>query len=82
MAWIKTIEPERADGLLKQLYTAAIRRAGKVYNVIRLQSLRPEALRPSTQLYIELMHSTRAHLTRAQREMIAVVVSRANACHY
>jgi alkylhydroperoxidase family enzyme len=82
MAWIKTIDPERAEGLLERLYDAAIKRAGKVYNVVRLQSLRPRVLRASTQLYTELMHPAGDGLTRARREMIAVVVSRANACHY
>ena len=82
MTWIKTIAPEQATGLLKQLYDAAVRRAGRVYNVIRLQSLRPKVLRASTQLYMELMHSPEGGLTRAQREMIATVVSRTNGCHY
>jgi uncharacterized peroxidase-related enzyme len=82
MAWIETVAPERATGLLKQLYDAAIRRAGKVYNVIRAQSPRPEVLRASTQLYLDVMHSKASGLTRVQREMIAVVVSRTNGCHY
>ena len=82
MAWIKTIAPESASGLLARLYDAAVKRAGKVFNVIRLQSLRPETLRVSTQLYLEVMHSSRSPLSRAQRELIATVVSRANACHY
>ena len=82
MAWIETIEPSAASGLLKRLYDAAVKRAGKVFNVIRLQSLRPETLRASTQLYMEVMHSKRSPLSRARREMIATVVSRANSCHY
>jgi len=82
MAWIETIAPEKATGLLKNLYQAAIRRAGKVYNIIRLQSPRPKVLRCSTQLYLELMHSPEGALSRAQREMIATVVSSVNGCHY
>ena len=82
MAWIRTVEPENATGLLAQLYAAAMRRAGRVYNVIRLQSRRPKVLRASTQLYIEVMHSTQSALSRAQREMLATVVSRVNGCHY
>ena len=82
MAWIKTIEPAQAAGLLKRLYDAAIERAGKVFNIIRIQSLRPKVLRSSTQLYAELMHGAEGGIGRAQREMIAVVVSRANGCHY
>lgn len=80
--WIETIAPEHATGLLAKLYQAALDRAGKVYNVIRIQSPRPEILRISTQLYREVMFGERSPLTRAQREMIATAVSRANACEY
>jgi uncharacterized peroxidase-related enzyme len=82
MPWIETVAPAQATGLLKRLYEAAVRRAGRVYNIIRLQSPRPEVLRCSTQLYLELMHSPRGALSRAQREMIATVVSSVNGCHY
>lgn len=82
MAWIRTIAPEDATGLLRRLYDAAVRRAGKVFNVIRIQGIRPKVLRASTQLYLEVMHSPDSGLTRAQREMIATAVSRANDCYY
>ena len=81
MAWIETVAPENATGLLARLYRAAIKRAGKLYNVIRIQSLYPRVLQVSAQLYSELMHGM-GPLTRAQREMIATSVSRANACEY
>ena len=82
MAWIRTIMPGEATGLLKRLYDEAAARAGKVFNVLRIQSLRPEVLQAGVELYKELMHSDRSPLSRAQREMIAVAVSRANECHY
>lgn len=82
MAWIETVDPSRARGLLARLYAEAVRRAGKVFNVLRLQSLRPRTLRASTALYAEVMLSARSPLSRAQREMIATAVSRANGCHY
>lgn len=82
MAWIRTVDPESAEGVLKRLYDAAIKRAGKVFNILRLQSQRPHVLRASTQLYMEVMHSDDSGLTRAQREMIATVVSRCNRCFY
>jgi uncharacterized peroxidase-related enzyme len=80
--WIETIAPEQATGLLAKIYQAAIARAGKVYNVLRIQSLRPETLRVSTMLYREIMFSAASPLSRAQRELIATAVSRANACEY
>jgi uncharacterized peroxidase-related enzyme len=82
VAWIELIAPESATGLLKQLYGAAAKRAGRIYNVIRLQSRRPKVLRASTQLYMEIMHSAESPLSREQREMIATVVSRTNGCFY
>ena len=82
MAWIRTIAPGEATGLLKRLYDQALARAGKVFNVLRLQSLRPEVLKAGVALYTEVMISPRSPLSRAQREMIAVAVSRANGCHY
>lgn len=82
MAWIRTIDPQDAAGLLRQIYDAAVRRAGKVYNIISIQSRRPKVLKTSTQLYLEVMRSPESGLSRAQREMIAVAVSRANSCHY
>jgi len=82
MAWIRTLAPEEATGTLRRVYEAAVARAGKVFQVVRIQSLRPETLEASTALYLEVMHSPRSPLSRARREMIATAVSRANACHY
>ncbi|MCA8922459.1 MAG: carboxymuconolactone decarboxylase family protein [Planctomycetes bacterium] len=82
MAWIETVAPEAARGLLKRLYDQALQRAGKVFNVVRVQSPRPHVLQASIRLYTEVMHSPRSPLTRTQRELIATVVSQVNACHY
>ena len=82
MAWIRTIAPGEATGLLRRLYDEAISRAGKVFSVLSIQSLRPEVLEIGVKLYEELMFSPRSPLSRAQREMIAVAVSRVNQCHY
>jgi alkylhydroperoxidase family enzyme len=82
MAWIRTVKPDEAQGLLRQIYDAAIKRAGRVFNIISLQSPRPRVLRASTMLYMEVMHSSESELTRAQREMIATAVSRHNDCFY
>lgn len=82
MSWIETVPPDRATGLLERLYRSAMERAGKVFHIIRCQSLRPHTLQASTRLYQEVMHSARSPLTRAQREMIATLVSRVNHCHY
>ena len=82
MAWIEMVEPAAAKGLLKRVYDGAVRRAGKVYNIIRIQSLRPKVARSSTQLYLEVMHGEDNALSRAQREMIATVTSATLHCRF
>ncbi len=82
MAWIRTVDPAEARGLLRRLYDAGMRRAGRVFNILRIQSLRPKVLRSSTQLYLEVMHSRDNGLSRVQREMIATTVSQVNGCFY
>ena len=81
MAWIKIIEESDAEGLLARLYEAARGRSGKVFNILKLQSTHPPALKAMIELYQSTMLSE-SPLSRAQREMMAVVVSRANNCHY
>ena len=81
MPYINTTEPNAATGLLKKIYDAAIQRAGRVFNIVRLMSLNPRTLQPSMGLYAAIMHSP-SPLSRAQREMIATVVSRDNNCFY
>jgi alkylhydroperoxidase family enzyme len=79
--WIRTIGPEAATGTLKRVYDAAVRRAGRVFWIVRAMSLAPEMLEASLALYQRVMLAPGA-LARRQREMLAVVVSRANDCHY
>ncbi len=81
MSWIHEVDPADAEGLLGRMFKAAIARAGKLFNVIRVQSVEPRVLNASIQLYKELMHGP-GPLRRDQREMIAVAVSRANECGY
>jgi uncharacterized peroxidase-related enzyme len=81
MAWIRTIEHEEATGDLKLEYDKAIRRAGKVFNIVKIQSLNPRTLRASMELYLAAMHAP-SGLSRAERELIATVVSWANRCLY
>ncbi len=81
MPWIKTVPYEDATGLLKDEYDAAIKRAGRIFNIVSLQSLRPRTMRASIRLCAELMHAP-SGLTRTQREAIAVVASKTQGCHY
>ena len=81
MAYIKLVSPEEATGSLKRFFDRAVKRAGRIWNVVRLMSIKPNALDASMRFYGVLMHGP-SKLSRAMREMIAVVVSRANNCYY
>ncbi len=81
MAYIKLISEEDAEGRLARLYDQARKRAGKVFQIVKCMSLAPHQLEASMGLYRAVMFGE-SPLTRAQREMIAVVVSKINGCHY
>ncbi len=81
MAWIRTVAEDEATGSTKQQYNAAAKRASRVYNIVKISSLKPEIMRTFIQLYKQLMHGP-SGLSRAQREMIAVTVSVLNKCRY
>ena len=82
MAWIQTIDEVDATGIVKEEYDAAIAHAGELYNIVRLFSVRPKSMRAFVELYKVVMHDEDSPLSRAQREMIATVVSKVNECHY
>ena len=50
-------------------------------NILRIHGVHSRTLRQHYDLYRELMYG-RGPLSRMQREMIAVVVSATNECHY
>lgn len=81
MAWIRTIPEEEAQGFLARVYADARRRAGRVFGIVKAMSLQPQVADTSLELYGRIMFGG-GELSRIQREMIAVVVSRTNACHY
>jgi uncharacterized peroxidase-related enzyme len=78
---LRLIDEGEATGALKAKYEAAIGRAGKVFNIVKAMSLNPETLHASMDLYRAVMLGP-SELSRAERELLAVVVSRANDCHY
>ena len=81
MAWIQTITPDAAEGALARSYKNASGRTGQVAGIVQAMSVAPSILEASMGLYIKVMYAPKG-LTRRQREMLAVVVSRANHCHY
>ena len=81
MAYIRLVSDDEATGSLARQYEAARSRAGRVFGIVRTMSPNPAVLQASMALYGAIMKGP-SPLTRAQREMVAVVVSRQNDCHY
>jgi len=81
MPWIRTIGLDEATGYLKQQLEAAVKRAGRIWHIVDIMSLNPRVLRTSMDFYAAVMYG-RSPLSRGQRELIAVVVSRVNHCRY
>ncbi len=82
MAWIRIIDEEAAGSELKELYDQMIDpETGRVDEILRIHSLHSSGLAGHFALYQAVMSSTPG-LRKAEREMIALVVSRLNNCHY
>ena len=73
-------ESDLPDGL-RGLFAKARERLGFVPNVFRVYAFRPERL-SAWFAHFRQLHEPTAHLSAADREMIAVVVSAANGCLY
>lgn len=81
MPHIHVLTYDETTALTRREYDAALRRAGRIWNIVSIQSQLPEVMRDSLRLYQSIMFGP-SPLTRAQREMMAVVTSQANDCHY
>jgi uncharacterized peroxidase-related enzyme len=66
---------------VKELWALPLEKLGFVPNVLRVFALRPQHLLKWWDYYDELLRGD-SGLTKTQREMIAVVVSSTNRCHY
>ena len=66
MAIIKIIEHQEAGGRLLEIYDDIVKKRGKLAEVHKMQSLRPESIVKHMELYMEIMFS-RSELSRADR---------------
>lgn len=81
-AWISILpEAEVSGGRLGRTYEQLRQAAGHVANILQVHSLTPQILDAHLALYTAAVH-TPGELSRLDREMIAVAVSRTNGCHY
>jgi len=83
VSWTRSIPPAAADGPLVTLYERILSSAssGAVANVWQASALDPAGLDAAHALYRTLMGEP-APLSRAQAELIALVVSATNGCGY
>ena len=81
MAFIKLFKFEDSTGLLRKEYEKGLRRAGRIWNVLTIQSQTPEILTDSMRLYNSTMWGD-SKLSRFDRELLAVVTSITNECEY
>ncbi len=82
MAWIETIREDEWDGDLADLYPSVVDRTNhRVDNIMQIHSLNPRGLAAHNTLYISAMAGT-ATLRKVERELVALVVSGINQCHY
>ena len=80
MAWIAWIDEADATGPLKKNFERLATEHG-VDHILKIHSLKPRSLEDHYRLYAHLMRGP-SGLSRAEREMIAVVVSKTNDCFY
>ena len=81
-AWIESVDEASASGELADLYARCVDPdSNKVDHVLRVHSLHPAGLAAHLSVYRASMQGTKG-LRKVDREMIAVVVSNANGCHY
>lgn len=81
MPYIRQVPVSEAKGLLRRLFDEALERAGRVWHIVHVMSVNPRAMDASMKFYGALMFGA-SPLSRMQREMLAVVTSRANDCFY
>lgn len=82
MARIKVIPDDSWDGALGDIYPRVADRVyGRVDNIMAVHSLNPRGMDAHLGLYESAMAGT-ATLRKVERELIALVVSLENDCHY
>jgi uncharacterized peroxidase-related enzyme len=81
IAWLRVPAEDDVPPAARELWEKPLEKLGFVPNVLRVMALRPEHL-VTWWAYMQELMTGESGLTKAQREMIAVVVSVENRCHY
>jgi alkylhydroperoxidase family enzyme len=81
MAHVHVLTYEESTGVVREEYDKALKRAGRIWNIVSIQSQLPEVMRDSLRLYGSIMFGP-SPLPRSQRELLAATTSQINECFY
>lgn len=81
MPWIPITPRSHADAPLAAAFAEVAGARGTVADILGVHSVHPEVMTAHLRLYRELMFAP-SELSRAEREIVAIAVSRANDCFY
>ena len=82
MSWIHIPEGDEVDPELAALWDRVRDRdSGQLDNIMAIHGLHPRGLAAHYGLYAAVMSGTKG-LRKVDREMVALVVSQENGCHY
>ncbi len=81
MPYVRTIPYEDAQGELKDVYDMMIKTRGRIPNVQAVSSLKPNIMKTLMGHVTSVMYGE-SGVSRAEREMVAAVVSATNKCQY
>ncbi len=81
MAYVRKVPHDEATGIVKEQFDNGVKRTGRVFQILAIQSLTPDALE-ATMLFYERVMIGKGPLRRWVRELLATVVSKANGCVY
>lgn len=82
VAWIETVSPEDARGRTREIYDALTARNGRIHNLYRAHSLRPETMEGSDLLYQAVLHCADNRFEAWRGELIATWTAALTGCRY
>ena len=81
MPYVKTIPYEESQGELREVYDVMIKTRGHISNVQAVSSLKPNIIK-TLSAHVGSVMFGESGVSRAEREMVAAVVSATNKCQY
>lgn len=82
VAWIDTVAPEGARGRVREIYDGLVARNGRLHNLYRAHSLRPETMEGADLLYQAVLHCADNTLEPWRAELIATYTAALTGCRY